>query len=133
MAAVRFVGTARDWRGEIPIPISAVGRVIPNYGSALRRVTISPGGFTTPEREKLIRSVWENIGRSRWSDEVHGKGVSLFVPILNNMRSGGLGQPIEPPEELEFRLLSPSMSGHPLPAIVCDGGGVEEWRPPASR
>lgn len=84
----------------------------------------------TPEREKLIRSVWENIARRRWNDEVHGKGVSLFVPIPNGMRPTRLGQPIEPPEELEFRLFSPSMSGHPLPAIVCDGVILEEWRPP---
>jgi hypothetical protein len=84
----------------------------------------------TPEREKLIRSVWENIARPQWNDDVHGKGASLFVPISNGMRSMRFGQPIEPPEELEFRLLSPSMSGHPLPAIVCDGVFLEEWRPP---
>jgi hypothetical protein len=87
----------------------------------------------TPEREKLIRSVWENIGRPRWSEDVHGKGASLFVPISNNMRPERFGMPIEPPEELEFRLLSPSMSGHPLPAIVCDGIVVDEWIPADSR
>jgi hypothetical protein len=54
----------------------------------------------TPEREKLIRSVWENIARPRWQRE-----------------------------QLEFRLFSSSTSGHPLPAIVCDGVIVEEWRP----
>ena len=84
----------------------------------------------TPERENLIRSVWEIIARRRWNDEVHGNGVSLFVPIPNSMRPTRFGQPIEPSEELEFRLLSPSMSGHPLPAIVCDGVFLEEWRPP---
>jgi hypothetical protein len=83
----------------------------------------------TAEREKLIRSVWENIGRPRWNDEVHGKGASLFVPISSDMRPVRLGAPIEPPEELEFRLLSPAMSGHPLPAIVCDGVVVDEWIP----
>jgi hypothetical protein len=65
----------------------------------------------TAEREKLIRSVWENIARPRWNEDVHGKGVSLFVPISNDMRPTRFGQPIEPPEELEFRLLSPSRSG----------------------
>jgi hypothetical protein len=83
----------------------------------------------TAEREKLIRSVWENIARPRWSDEVHGKGASLFVPISEDMQTVRPGRPINSPEQLEFRLLSPSMSGHPLPAIVCDGVVVEEWRP----
>jgi hypothetical protein len=82
------------------------------------------------EREKVIRSVWENIGRPRWNDDVHGKGASLFVPISQDMQAVRPGQPINPPEQLEFRLLSPSMSGHPRPAIVCDGVIVEEWPVP---
>jgi hypothetical protein len=81
----------------------------------------------TAEREKLIRSVWENMARSRWNDDVHGGGAFLFVPISNGMRPTRFGRPIEPPEELEFRLLSPSMSGHPQPAIVCDGVVLEEF------
>jgi hypothetical protein len=84
----------------------------------------------TPEREKLIRSVWENIARLRWRDDVHGKGASLFVPVSEDMQTVRPGQPIRQLEQLEFRLLSPSMSGHPLPAIVCDGILVQEWTPP---
>jgi hypothetical protein len=80
----------------------------------------------TPEREKLIRSVWENIGRPRWNEGVHGKGVSLFVPISEDIQTVRPGQPINQLEHLEFQLLSPSMSGHPLPAIVCDSLIVEE-------
>ena len=86
----------------------------------------------TPEREKLIRTIWENVGRSRWNEDVHGKGASLFVPVSENMQTPRPGHPFTLPEQLEFRLLSPSMSGHPLPAIVCDGVVVEEWRPPAA-
>jgi hypothetical protein len=84
----------------------------------------------TPEREKLIRSVWENIGRPRWNDDVNGKGVPLFAPVSEDMQTARPGQPIRQLEQLEFRLLSPSMSGYPLPAIVCDGVIVEEWTPP---
>jgi hypothetical protein len=80
----------------------------------------------TAEREKLIRSVWENIGRPRWNEDAHGKGAALFVQTVRP------GHPINQPEQLEFRLLSPSMSGHPLPAIVCDGVIVKDWRPLAS-
>jgi hypothetical protein len=83
----------------------------------------------TAEREKLIRSVWENIARPRWNEEVHGRGASLFVPISENMQTIRAGHSINHPEQLEFRLLSPLMSGHPFPAIVCDGVIVEERRP----
>jgi hypothetical protein len=48
----------------------------------------------TPEREKLIRSVWENIASPRWSDDVHGNGASLFVSVSEDMQTVRLRQPI---------------------------------------
>jgi hypothetical protein len=87
----------------------------------------------TPEREKLIRSVWENIGRPRWNDDVNGKGVPLFAPVSEDMQTARPGQPIRQLEQLEFRLLSPSMSGYPLPASSATASSSRNGRLPAAK
>ena len=83
----------------------------------------------TAEREKLIRSVWENIGRPRWDEDVHGTGLPLVVPIHQNMRLVRPGQPIGPVPELEFRLMTVIAGDTVVRSIVCEDMVVDTLAP----
>jgi hypothetical protein len=75
----------------------------------------------TPERENLIRSGWENVGRPRWNEAVHGNGVPLCVPISEVMQTPRPGMKIEPPAELKYRLMIAYTNGTKVRSVVCEG------------
>jgi hypothetical protein len=78
------------------------------------------------DRERIIRSAWEERGKAQWDPETHGRGLlSLHIPAKVEMTPVRLGAPLPPHDDLEFRLVRATMSGQPINYIVCEDVVVE--------
>jgi hypothetical protein len=76
---------------------------------------------TGPERERIIRTAWEERGSKQWDPATHGRGLGpLNIAATTDMQPVRPGRPIPPHDNLEFHLVSATMSGQQINSIVCE-------------
>jgi hypothetical protein len=62
---------------------------------------------TSPARERIIRTAWEERGSKQWEPTIHGRGLApLNISASVDMTPERPGQPLPPDDNLEFRLVT---------------------------
>jgi hypothetical protein len=84
------------------------------------------GMAASEDREKIIRTAWEERGKAQWNPDIHGRGlISLHISSKVETTPHRLAETLAPNDDLEFRLVRATMSGQSMDSILCEGIVVE--------
>jgi hypothetical protein len=74
---------------------------------------------TSPARERIIRTAWEERGSKQWDPTIHGRGLApLNMAASMDMTPERPGHPLPLYDNLEFRLVTATMNGQAIKSIV---------------
>jgi hypothetical protein len=73
---------------------------------------------TSPAREDIIRTAWEERGSKQWDPKIQGRGLTpLNIGASVDMTPERPGQPLPIYDNLEFRLVTATTGNR---SIVCE-------------